>query len=245
MKNSKKVIICAAVVALGIGATAAAAAQATGADEPMASDNASEMNSSESSVTKISEPEKPIEEPEILIEESIPEDENISKAEEKKIITPEEWASRSHMPPLANVPDDFDYSGYREKIPTELGSEVYAVDDGVVCYADNNHYNGGFGGVIAIKHADNAYTLYGHLETGADYEVGVGDPVKAGQLIAYSDISGHTTIPALLYRFQDTEPVFYHPGDDIDYDNLPVVEPVEYDYVIPVEVDLFAGGTIK
>ncbi len=47
MKNSKKVIICAAVVALGIGATAAAAAQATGADEPMASDNASEMNSSD------------------------------------------------------------------------------------------------------------------------------------------------------------------------------------------------------
>lgn len=211
MKNSKKAIICAAaVVALGVGATAAAAAQTSGADEIMSSDIVSEMNSSESSATEISEPEKPIEESDNLIEESIPGDEYVSKAEEKIILTSEEWAVRQHMPPLANVPEDFDYSGYREHIPAELGSEVYAVDDGVVCYADNSHYNNGFGGVIAIKHADNAYTLYGHLELDADYEVGVGDSVKAGQLIAHSGISGRTVDASLLYRFQDNEPFFHN-----------------------------------
>lgn len=235
MKNTKRIIICAAAaVVLGVGVTAAAAAQTAGVSEPIADDTASEISSSEIFDTEISEPEKPS-------EETVSENESVSADEEEKMTSSEEWANRQHVPPLANVPDDFDYSGFREIIPTEIGSEVYAVDDGVVCYADSSHFNGGFGGVIAIKHADNAYTLYGHLEMNGDYKVCVGDSVKAGQLIAYSGDSGRTYIPALLYRFQDTEPVFYHPEDDIDYENLPVAEPEEYDFVIPVEGGFISG----
>lgn len=235
MKNTKRIIICAAAaVVLGVGVTAAAAAQTAGVSEPIADDTASEISSSEIFDTEISEPEKPS-------EETVSENESVSADEEEKMTSSEEWVNRQHVPPLANVPDDFDYSGFREIIPTEIGSEVYAVDDGVVCYADSSHFNGGFGGVIAIMHADNAYTLYGNLEMGEDYEVGVGDTVKAGQFIARSDMSGHTDIPALWYCFQDTEPVFYHPGDDIDYNDLPIVEPVENDYIIPVEGGFISG----
>lgn len=227
MSSSNKIIISAvAVVALGIGVTVAAA-QSVGAEEPVFC-TASEINSSESSVTEISNFEKPI-------EVSLPEDDGVSEVEEKKIITPEEWANGLHMPPLANLPEDFDYSGYREHISTEFGSEVYAVDDGVVCYADNNHYNGGFGAVIVIKHTDNAYTLYGHLDMNDDFEVCVGESVKAGQLIAHSGDSGRTHESALLYRFQETEPVFYNHEDDKDYDNIPAAESDEYDYIILVE----------
>ena len=115
---------------------------------------------------------------------------------EKSEITPEEWASRPHVKPTKHTPDGFDFFNTGDKdvygsnvttIPAANGEEVYAVDGGEVVFAD--WYYGG-GKTVVIKHTEEIYTLYCHLNRDLDYPVKVGDVVKAGQLIGYAGSTG-------------------------------------------------------
>ena len=115
---------------------------------------------------------------------------------EKTAETPEEWASRPHVKPTKNTPDGFDFFNTGDKdvygsnvttIPAANGEEVYAVDDGEVVFAD--WYYGG-GKTVVIKHPEEIYKLYCHLNRDLDYPVKVGDVVKAGQLIGYAGSTG-------------------------------------------------------
>lgn len=242
MKHYGKIILWSAVsaaVALGSGIVVSAAVQTADADEPFASDTITEKIVSENVGAEMSEPVKSA-----AVSTSNPnadEDESDIKTEVKaeNLISSEEWAGRPHAATVANASEDFDYGSGSEAIPAEPGSEVYTVDDGVAVFADYGSYNQGYGGVVVVKHADNAYTLYGHLELDREV-VRDGDFVKAGQLIGYSGDSGRCDCPALLYRFLETDPDLHHLENDTDYENCPVAEPEEYDYVIPVE-----GGSIS
>ena len=91
--------------------------------------------------------------------------------------------------PTASALSDFDFLG-ENKIPAEVGSEVYAVDGSEVVYASEGRVDGSLGRVICIKHADGIFTTYGHLANEDGVLVHEGDTVEAGQLIGRVGNSG-------------------------------------------------------
>lgn len=119
-----------------------------------------------------------------------------------KVLTPEEWAQKPLVLPSKSVPDDFDFihttNGYigstNKLIPADEGSEVCAVDDGEVIFADyNNVWNAGFGSVVVIKHGEGIYTIYSGLlpvEKGGKAFVSAGDKVTSGAVIGQAGYSG-------------------------------------------------------
>jgi len=76
------------------------------------------------------------------------------------------------------------------------GTQVRAAEDGKVVYI--GYENGGYGNYIKLEHKGNGafYTYYAHLR---DAVVSVGDEVKAGDMIAYSDNTGASTGPHLHF----------------------------------------------
>lgn len=240
MKLSKKIIGCTAAVAvLGIGVSTAFATQTDNNIDLPDSDIIDEIELPEQTVPVQPESSEPVSTVDTAFSVSEESDIATPEAPEEDASFIEDWASRPHTPPIANAPEDFDYSGYLEEVYTESDSEIYAVDDGVVIFTDP-YYNGGFGTVVVVKHADNAYTTYGHLE----YEVvQEGDTVKAGQLIGYSGDSGSARFPSLLYRFSNNDPGFYHRAPlCYNPEELPdVAESEDYDFIIPVDGGFISG----
>lgn len=81
------------------------------------------------------------------------------------------------------------------------GTPVYAVADGVVVAAGYSPWDkkGSYGYEVVILHGGGVYTNYAHLKKGGIL-VGVGAKVKAGQKIALSNNSGHSTGPHLHFE---------------------------------------------
>ncbi len=73
------------------------------------------------------------------------------------------------------------------------GALVYAVADGEVVYADADYP----GRVVIIRHPDDLYSMYGHLDY--DLAVGVGNFVRRGE-----------TIGTVLFRTDDRSPSHLH-----------------------------------
>lgn len=73
---------------------------------------------------------------------------------------------------------------------------VYSIDDGVVIFAD---WNGGYGKTIEIKHPNNVYSLYAHLN---EILVSKGQMVKRGQLIGRVGSTGSATGPHLHFELK-------------------------------------------
>lgn len=71
---------------------------------------------------------------------------------------------------------------------------VLAAADGKVIFAGWD--NGGYGNMVLIRHRSGYETLYGHL---SQFDVQVGDRVKAGQQIAISGNTGRSTGPHLHF----------------------------------------------
>lgn len=71
---------------------------------------------------------------------------------------------------------------------------VYAPADGYVVIASKQS---GYGNFIMIKHSNNLYTCYGHLNS---YKVSAGQTVKRGQAIAVSGNTGVSTGPHLHFE---------------------------------------------
>lgn len=120
-----------------------------------------------------------------------------------------EWLKKPLAYPLEIVPQDFSFNsavlieGKKSEnlLPANAGDAVYAVDDGVVtrCAVCGLQMPGGeytvdWGYVVTIKHENDIYTNYFHLQDAP--LVKFGDNVAAGQLIgsvsgdSFSGVSG-------------------------------------------------------
>jgi hypothetical protein len=91
-----------------------------------------------------------------------------------------------------------------------IGTPVLAVGPGVVEYTHDGCPNGtnsscfhGIGNVIVVRHANNEYSLYAHLNPGS-IRVSSGDTVCTGLQLAESGWSGFGTDPHLHFQFQST-----------------------------------------
>ena len=95
---------------------------------------------------------------------------------------------------------------------------VYAAAAGTVTYTIDGLFDRetegdeskGLGNYIAISHANDYYTYYGHLKLNS-IQVNVGESVNAGDLIGYVGSSGNSTDPHLHF--------------ELWYDSLYVVDP--------------------
>lgn len=76
------------------------------------------------------------------------------------------------------------------------GSPIRAASDGVVTSAG---WNGGYGLLVSLGHANNRETRYGHLSRLA---VRIGQSVKRGDLIGYVGSTGRSTGPHLHYELR-------------------------------------------
>lgn len=85
-----------------------------------------------------------------------------------------QWLEKGLAAPYASAPDDFNFLCDRY-IDIELGSDIYAVDDGEVI--DKNADS------VVIKHGENLYTTYYLIDVSVD----VGDEIKAGDAIGVAN----------------------------------------------------------
>jgi len=96
-------------------------------------------------------------------------------------------------------------------IPVITGEGVYASTDGTVRYAGGDQTSGI--GVEINDLVQGCRTIYWHLK---EVKVGVGEKVKAGQLIGLSDNTGYSTGPHLHYGMKRIDlngnPVNYNNG---------------------------------
>ena len=95
------------------------------------------------------------------------------------------------------------------------GSPILAADDGVVVAASSSVMNGqlvGYGNYVIVAHANNHFSLYGHL---LGYVVKAGDIVHQGQLLGYEGSTGNSTGPHVHFEYryggQATNPLPYLP----------------------------------
>lgn len=96
-----------------------------------------------------------------------------------------------------------------------LGKPVYAVANGKVIYASNNHKDDKsfnipgiatnplelYGNCIAVQHADNSISIYGHLKQNS-IQVKTGDVIKGQQEIAAIGVSGSSFFPHLHFEIR-------------------------------------------
>ena len=116
--------------------------------------------------------------------------------------------------------------------------DIVAHSDGVVVACVDGKYNdikttgvNQYGNYVQIKHANNMYTLYAHLEKGL--KVKKGQQVKKGQVIGREGNSGYSLGPHLHFEVRNKDNYVIDPTPYIDADlpNLPtnLPEPVERD----------------
>lgn len=98
----------------------------------------------------------------------------------------------------ATITSDYGWRGIEQSechrgidYDTGLNTELYSVADGVVDFVHPAEHKG-YGVHLVIKHCNNMYTFYGHLNHGG-IKVVAGEKVKAGQLIGLADSTGSST----------------------------------------------------
>jgi hypothetical protein len=95
--------------------------------------------------------------------------------------------------------------------PAPVGTPLFAVKDGTITESRwqnpkvTSGEGAGYGQFIDVNHGDGTSTRYGHL---SEMIVKKGDKVKAGQQIALSGNTGHSTGPHLHFEYRENgEPV--------------------------------------
>jgi murein DD-endopeptidase MepM/ murein hydrolase activator NlpD/3D (Asp-Asp-Asp) domain-containing protein len=81
--------------------------------------------------------------------------------------------------------------------PCPNGTDIFAVLDGIATIVQTD--SGGYGKWIELKHANEVFTRYGHLNS---FNVKVGDKVKKGDVIAKSNNTGGSTGPHLHFEYR-------------------------------------------
>jgi murein DD-endopeptidase MepM/ murein hydrolase activator NlpD len=79
----------------------------------------------------------------------------------------------------------------------DLGDPIVAAADGVVAWAD---VRGGYGNCVIIDHGNQFATLYAHQ---SQFAVGIGDRVRAGQVIGFVGSTGLSSGPHLHFEVRD------------------------------------------
>ncbi len=82
-------------------------------------------------------------------------------------------------------------------IGASIGTPILAAADGVVTVARPSGYNGGYGQMIIIKHANGTQTVYGHLSAVSVIE---GQAVSKGETIGALGNTGKSTGPHLHFE---------------------------------------------
>ncbi len=100
-------------------------------------------------------------------------------------------------------------------IAAPYGTPIYATESGTITQAATG-WNGGYGTVIKIKHDDGTVSLYSHMSS-ID-EVGYGDYVVKGQLIAYVGSTGNSTGNHLHFEIRDSNGSIENPLDYVSQD---------------------------
>lgn len=75
-------------------------------------------------------------------------------------------------------------------IASPLGTPILAAADGVVLISKGSGWNGGYGGMIVLKHSNGTQTLYGHMIATL---VNAGERVTKGQQIGKMGSTGKST----------------------------------------------------
>ncbi len=75
-------------------------------------------------------------------------------------------------------------------IAAPLGTPILAAADGVVIVSKSTGWNGGYGGMLVVKHSNGTQTLYAHMIANL---VGVGQRVNQGQQIGKMGSTGRST----------------------------------------------------
>ncbi|MES2023436.1 MAG: peptidoglycan DD-metalloendopeptidase family protein [Patescibacteria group bacterium] len=92
----------------------------------------------------------------------------------------------------------------------EIGTPIKAAADGVVIFARDHAYNGGFGYLTIVKHSNGTETFYAHQ---SKILVSKGDFVKQGEVIGKVGSTGHSTGPHLHFEVRGaTNPGFDKTG---------------------------------
>jgi murein DD-endopeptidase MepM/ murein hydrolase activator NlpD len=82
-----------------------------------------------------------------------------------------------------------------------VGSNIGASASGTVIAAKSPYaWNGGYGGMVVLKHDNGAQTLYAHL---SELKVAVGQQVQQGQVIGLSGNTGRSTGPHLHFEIRN------------------------------------------
>lgn len=89
-------------------------------------------------------------------------------------------------------------------IGAPIGTPIRAMADGTVIVTKSpNGYNGGYGGLTIISHANGSQTLYAHQ---SKISVNVGDRVSQGDIIGQTGNTGRSTGPHLHFEIRGVYP---------------------------------------
>lgn len=99
-----------------------------------------------------------------------------------------------------------------------LGTEIYAVGDGVITV---RQWQGGYGNFVRIRHANGYETAYGHLNGFAQGQA-VGTHVRQGEIIGYVGSTGLSTGPHVHFEMVKNG-THVNPADEI----VPPSDPLE------------------
>jgi len=101
-----------------------------------------------------------------------------------------------------------------------LGTEIYAVGDGVIT---TRGACGGYGNMIRVRHSNGYETGYGHMNGFASGQA-VGTYVRQGDIIGYVGSTGLSTGPHVHFEMKKNGE-FVNPATEI----LPPADPLEGD----------------
>ena len=154
------------------------------------------------------------------------------------------------------------HGGIDVKTGNVEGKQIFSIADGYVSRLTVNMY--GFGNAIYVSHPDGMTSVYCHLKRFADkYEAQLQRtgkdtlsmvfrsdefPVKAGELIAISGNTGHSTGPHLHMELHDTETwVMYDPMEKMARFIADTVAPQAHSFMAVPQGNegLFNGGYTK
>lgn len=85
-------------------------------------------------------------------------------------------------------------------IAAGMGTAIYATDSGVVVYSGWNDW--GYGNLLIIDHGNGWQSIYGHL---SQINVGCGEGVTQGQVVALAGSTGNSTGPHLHFELQNEQ----------------------------------------
>lgn len=128
---------------------------------------------------------------------------------------------------------------YGIDIGLNIGDPVLATFDGVVRIAKVDPR--GYGNYVLVRHFNGLETLYGHLKR---IDVGVGDPVKAGQQVGLGGNTGRSTGPHLHFETRYYGNAF-NPQYIFDFENNTIksnsfiLEPTHYKYAKEVRTSYY------